>query len=165
MKTDWSAHIERHGHVVVVALLAQGLRLHDAKDLAQEAWTRLLEADRDGRLERIELPGLAIRQALYLLAERRRSTRRRELVPLDDEHRAPMIDAETQLAQRELLQVVAGQLANETPRAKSVVDVLLSSDELHAVHARSLGISVQRFRQVLCDVRSRLRAVVEAATR
>ncbi len=40
-----------------------------AKDIAQEAWIRLVEQQRLGRLERLVLPGLAITQASYLAME------------------------------------------------------------------------------------------------
>ncbi|MGD0528051.1 MAG: hypothetical protein ABSE49_23155, partial [Polyangiaceae bacterium] len=62
----WSALVQRHNHRVVVALLARGVRVDKAKDIAQEAWMRLVEQQRQGRLERLQLPGLAIAQATFL---------------------------------------------------------------------------------------------------
>lgn len=164
VKTDWAVQIEKHGHVVVVALLAQGVRLHDAKDLAQEAWTRLISADANGRLDRIELPGLAIRQALFLAAERRRIDRRRVAVAVE-ESTCIAGDLEQEVAARQVLGVVAAELGRTTPRAQAVVVSVLNADGPHQAQAATLGLSTQRFRQVLCQVRARLRAVIDEETR
>jgi hypothetical protein len=49
----WSALVQRHNQRVVVALLARGVRVDKAKDIAQESWIRLVEQQRQGRLERL----------------------------------------------------------------------------------------------------------------
>src|SRR4051812_40692516 len=71
----WGALIARHDHKVVVALLARGVALAQARELAHQAWIRLIAQQRAGRLDRLELPGLAIRQASFLAldAARRRA--------------------------------------------------------------------------------------------
>src|SRR5579883_1781036 len=65
----WNALVQRHNHRVVVALLARGVRIDRAKDIAQEAWMRLVEQQRAGRLTHLQLPGLAIAQAAFLSLE------------------------------------------------------------------------------------------------
>lgn len=166
MNASWSDSIRLHDHTVVVALLSKGVRLDDARDLSQESWTRLIAADQAGRLERIELPGLAIRQAMFLLSERRRVTRRRVEVPEAEAHELRGTDApEAVLESRQALAIVAAELARATPRAREVMEASLSASIPHAEHAAAIGLSVQRFRQVLCIVRARLRAAVEEATR
>src|SRR5688500_4859484 len=62
----WARLIERHDHRVVVSLLARGVPLDRAKELAQETWLRLIENQRAGRLPALSLPGLAIVQAGFL---------------------------------------------------------------------------------------------------
>lgn len=163
----WSPRIAEHDHVVVLALLAKGVRLHDARDLAQEAWARLIEADRAGKLERIELPGLVIRQAMFLLAEQRRVRARRvEVEPLDAGHlEATGGEPESILEARQRLSVVQAALAKVTPRGREVMETWLGSSSGHAEQAARVGLSVQRFRQVLCEVRARLKAALEEASR
>ena len=62
----WNALIAKHDHRIVVSLLARGVRIDRAKDIAQEAWIRLIEQQRAGRLSHLQLPGLAVAQAAFL---------------------------------------------------------------------------------------------------
>lgn len=166
MNASWSDSIAQHDHTVVVALLSKGVRLDDARDLAQESWTRLIAADQAGRLERIELPGLAIHQAMFLLSERRRVSKRRVEVPEVEAHElSGAAQPEAIIESRQALAIVAAELARATPRVREVMEASLSASIPHAEHAAAIGVSVQRFRQVLCIVRARLRAAVEEATR
>jgi DNA-directed RNA polymerase specialized sigma24 family protein len=166
VNTSWSDAIRLHSHTVVVALLSKGVRLDDARDLVQESWTRLMTAHQAGRLERIELPGLAIRQAMFLLAERRRITRRRVEVPETEAHSLTSgVQPEALIEARQALAIVAAELSLEAPRAREVMEASLSTSVPHAEHAAAIGLSVQRFRQVLCMVRARLRDALDEATR
>src|SRR5580692_6059102 len=103
----WSALVARHNHRVVVTLLARGVRVDRAKDIAQEAWIRLVEQQRLGKLERLQLPGLAIVQASFLAMEAaRREVNVRRHEPLDEPAVAaaladPHDDAETRLMTEE----------------------------------------------------------------
>ena len=62
---DWGAEIARHDRRVVLSLVARGVRLDRAREIAQETWACLVERHRLG-----ELPGssqgLAITQAGFL---------------------------------------------------------------------------------------------------
>lgn len=165
MNDFWKAAVAAHDHTLVVSLLASGLRLDDARELAQEAWLRVIEASAAGRLERIELPGLVIRQASYLLLDRQRLQRARVRAPVHEAEALPSGQTpEQDTAARELLQVVDGRLATATPRERSVLQSVLASPfESQGVLAAREGLSLQRFRQVLCDVRAKLRAALEGA--
>src|SRR5262245_35043530 len=74
----WQALVALHDRRVIVSLLARGIPLDRARDLAQETWARLWEQHREGKLPRLELPGLAVRQAAFLAADdaRRRARAR-----------------------------------------------------------------------------------------
>ena len=113
----WARLIERHNHRVVVSLLARGLLIDRARELAQETWLRLIESQRAGRLVRLELPGLAIVQAGFLAANERRG-----LIAgaaLDGEALpAPGGNAEAQAIDRQQLERVRRALAEEA-RARS----------------------------------------------
>lgn len=158
----WKDAVAQHDHTVVLSLLAAGLRLDDARDVAQETWLRLMEAHTAGRLARVELPGLAIRQAAFIVADRSRAGRLRVRAELTEAHElASSSRADQPSLARELLQGVEAGLAVSTAREQGVFrSVLESPDTPHRELAEREGLSVQRFRQVLCNVRAKLRAAL-----
>ena len=131
--------------------------------MAQEAWLRVMEAAAAGRLERVELPGLVIRQASFIVADRQRARRLR--IPATEREVECLTASETAEGHthaRELLAVVNAELATASARARGVfLAVLNAPDSGHRVLAEQEGLSLQRFRQVLCEVRAKLRRVVE----
>ncbi len=157
---------DAHQHTVILALLANGVRLDEARELAHDAWARIFEqATTTERLESLELPGLVIRQALYLLIESRRRTNTKarrdgaldEATEVADRHPSP----EETVAGRQLLESVEAALAATSPRAQSVMSAVISGpDVLHSELAKHEGVSLQRFRQILCEVRAQLRATL-----
>src|SRR5688500_9454267 len=74
-RPSWDRLIARHNHKVIASLLARGVLLERARDIAQETWARLIASQQAGRLRSLTLPGLAIVQASYLASSewRRRS--------------------------------------------------------------------------------------------
>jgi len=142
------------------------LPLDRARDIAQETWAKLLERQQRGALERLELPGLAIAQAAFLAidAGRRRSPRTEAL---DQSSAAavvadPATDAEELLCSREDLKRALAELDRCPERARRVFSLVYDNPgATHAETARTLGLSVQRVRQTLCEVRARLRAAME----
>jgi len=160
----WTVLIKRHDHRVVLSLLARGIRIDQARELAHQTWIRLIAQQAAGRLERIELPGLAIRQAGFLaLDAARRGSPAADASPPDS---AGLVDPEAsieeRLIRREELVRVQAELARCSPVARALFDLLYTHPEMpHAEAARRLGLSVQRVRQTLCEVRARLRAAIE----
>ena len=159
MSDFWKDAVAAHDHKLIISLLAAGLRLDEARDVAQEAWLRLIE--NQNRLERIELPGLVIRQASFIVADRRRASRHQ-----GQPHEADLLPApetaEGHTHARQLLEAVNAELATATPRARDVFFAVLDApDEAHRTLAAKEGLSLQRFRQVLCEVRAKLRRGVE----
>lgn len=162
MTDFWKDALAAHDHTVVLSLLGAGLRLDDARDVAQEAWLRLIEASRAGRLERIELPGLVIRQAAFIASDRARHGRLRHrveaLLPHEPSHPST---ADAASFARELMEQVEAGLALSTPREREVFRAVMEApDQPHRELAAREGLSVQRFRQVLCSVRAKLRAAL-----
>ena len=166
----WSALVAKHNHRVVVALLARGVRIDRAKDIAQEAWIRLVEQQRQGRLDRLQLPGLAIAQATFLALEaaRREATARRH-EPIDEPALAaaladPRGDAESRLVTEERVERAVEVLSRCSPSAKRVFRLAYGGDGLsHAEVAERVGLSLQRVRQILCEVRAKMRVALEGA--
>jgi RNA polymerase sigma factor (sigma-70 family) len=164
----WSALVQRHNPRVVMTLLARGLRIDRAKDIAQEAWMRLVEQQRQGRLERLQLPGLAIAQAAFLSLEaaRRESTTRRH-EPIDEPAIAaaladPGADAESRMVTEERVECAVEILAGCSASARKVFRLAYGGDGLsHAEVAEQVGLSLQRVRQILCEVRAKLRDALE----
>jgi len=164
----WSALVTRHNHRVVVTLLARGVRVDRAKDIAQEAWIRLVEQQRLGKLDRLQLPGLAIAQATFLALEaaRREATARRH-DPIDEPSIAagladPRCDAETRMVTEERVDRAVEVLSGCSASAKRVFRLAYGGDGLsHTEVAAKVGLSLQRVRQILCEVRAKLRAALE----
>jgi RNA polymerase sigma-70 factor (ECF subfamily) len=158
-RAAWERLIARHNHKVIVSLLARGVLLDRARDLAQETWTRLIANQQAGRLRTLTLPGLAIVQAGYLAAGdwRRRG---RELPPAAAG--AAGADPESQLLSREALDRLAAALRDCAPSARRVFELCYQQPERgYEEVAAEVGLSTQRVKQIVCEVRKRLRQVLE----
>ena len=159
----WDAQLAAHDRRVLLLLLAMGLRLDQAKDIAQRTWLRLIEQYEAGELPRIELPGLALRQARFLaLDELRRLGKNTKLAVVEVELDSGLPSQESALIRREELSLALSALDRCSPSAQRVFQAVYEDPEAtHADAAAKLGLSVQRVRQVLCEVRKRLRAAME----
>jgi RNA polymerase sigma-70 factor (ECF subfamily) len=161
----WNILIARHERRVLLTLLARGVRVDRARDLVQETWARLIAQQREGRLTQLELPGLAITQATYLALDDAR--RKRHDVPIDEAPELtvlsdPAPSVEDRLTKREELDRAIAELARCSPTARRVFELVYEDPGApHAEAARQVGVSVQRVRQTLCEVRARLRAAME----
>jgi RNA polymerase sigma factor (sigma-70 family) len=160
----WNALVQKHNHRVVVSLLARGVRIDRAKDLAQDAWIRLIEQQREGRLTHLHLPGLAVTQAGFLALEAARRAKRTDPVESAPEDLPdPSADAEMRMLTEERLERAEQILSRCSPSAKRVFHLVYGGDGLgHAEVAERLGLSLQRVRQIVCEVRKLLRGAVEA---
>jgi DNA-directed RNA polymerase specialized sigma24 family protein len=165
--TAWAVLVARHDHKVIVALLARGVRLDRARELAQETWLKLMEQQRLGRLDELTLPGLAIVQAGYLAANDRR---RPQGLPLGELPLAELLaaapgpTAEAIAIDRQQLACVARALADCPPGARRVfMEVYDHPDLAYAEIATRVGLSVQRVKQIVFEVRKRLRQALGEA--
>ncbi len=130
-----------------------------AKDIAQDAWLRLVEQQREGRLSHLQLPGLANTPARFVFLEWVRRGRRAE--PLDDASEQvidPRANAEATLLTEERFARAEKVLARCSPSARNVFKLVYGGEGLdHAEVATRLGLSLQRVRQIICEVRKQLR--------
>ena len=156
----WADHIARYDRKVVVALLARGIALEHAKELAQEAWLRLIEQQRAGKLREIKLPGLAIRQALFLAKDRSRRLGHAERC--DQTGAAPLHNHEAQLFARDDLRQIARIVRRSSASTQRVFASLYGDDpRTPAQTAAELGLSLQRVRQIMCELRKLIRSHIE----
>ncbi|MBI1947171.1 MAG: sigma-70 family RNA polymerase sigma factor [Deltaproteobacteria bacterium] len=161
---DWDGAALAHNRRVVVHLLARGLSLDDAEDVAQRTWTRLIALDRAGRLARVELPGLAFAQARFLAATLRREQHgQREVggdaLELVVDDRA---DAERTVLAKDRVARALAELERVPSSALHVFRRLLDDPPpTHAAIAKQVGLSEQRVRQIVCETRARLRRALE----
>ncbi|MCA9655321.1 MAG: sigma-70 family RNA polymerase sigma factor [Myxococcales bacterium] len=163
-EVPWDDMMRRHGRRVVVALVAQGVPLERAKELAQDAWLRVIDRHRRGHITDLQLPGLVIAQAGFLARDdmRRRDRRSR----LDEPHRQAAandlsLDLEDQLDARQRLRVVRSVLDRASPNAQRVFGLLYGERAMSPAEvATELGLSVQRVRQIVCELRKRMRAAI-----
>lgn len=162
----WNALIARHNRRVLVSLLARGIPVERAKDIAQEAWIRLIEQQRAGRLTHLSLPGLAIAQAAFLAFEAaRKEASRMEMLsagPEGVDYADPGADLETRIVGSERLARAERVLASCHKSAQTVFRLAYGPEpKSHVEIARVAGLSLQRVRQILCEVRKVLREALE----
>jgi RNA polymerase sigma-70 factor (ECF subfamily) len=156
----WAALIARHEHRVVVSLLARGLPIERARELAQETWLRLMEQQRAGRLSALSLPGLAIVQARFLAANEGR--RRDATAAALAEEPATAVTLEDEALGKERLARMSRAFAACSPGARRVFEMVYDHPELgYAEVAARVGLSLQRVKQIVCEVRRRLRDAIE----
>lgn len=166
----WDDLVRRHSHRVRLSLLACGVSLDAADDLVQETWTRLVAQQRAGRLRELRLPGLAVRQARWLAREAARTGARREGLAQQQLVLAGELgedggkdDPEDRVIHRERLAVMGAALGECPPRARAVfLAVYGPGGRGHADVARDFGLSLQRVRQILCEVRAHMRQALAA---
>jgi RNA polymerase sigma factor (sigma-70 family) len=160
----WDQLIDKYGRRVVVSLLARGLPLDRAKELADDAWVRIIQQHRGGRLAQLRVPGLVIVQALWMMRDDRRRTMRREALGVLGAHEATTYaepDVEERLLAREQLRLVMKVVEGAAPTARRVFELTYGEPPHSAAQAaEELGISVQRVRQVACELRKRIRAAL-----
>lgn len=157
----WDALMRRHGRRVVVALVSRGIPLERAKELAQDAWMRVIDRHRAGLIAELSLPGLIITQASFLARDDLRREGRRAKLDEPRQHAAPEValDLEQQLDARQQLRVVRAVLDRSPPNARRVFALLYGERALSPTEAAGeLGLSVQRVRQIVCELRKRMRA-------
>jgi RNA polymerase sigma-70 factor (ECF subfamily) len=156
----WSRLIALHDHRVVVALLGRGVPLDRARELAQETWLRLMQSQREGRLRELSLPGLAITQARFLAANEARHQHR--VGPAWEGEASSRRTLEDDAIGKERLLQMARALAACPPRARAIFELVYDNPELgYAEIAGRLGLSVQRVKQTVSEVRKRLRTALE----
>ncbi|MBC8067909.1 MAG: sigma-70 family RNA polymerase sigma factor [Deltaproteobacteria bacterium] len=160
----WDSLIEQHGRRVVVTLLGRGIPLERAKELADDAWVRIIQQHRAGRLPELRIPGIVIMQALFLARDVQRQQMRRAAV---DARFAPDLggglgeDVEQRMLAREQLRRIAKVVEAASPSARRVFELSYGENSVPAPEiAEQLGISLQRVRQIGCELRKRIRAVV-----
>lgn len=161
----WGELIQRHSHEVLVFLLARGVRLDRAQELVQETWATLLAQQERGKLQQLRLPGIALTQAHFLLLHevRRRPER---FASLEDLKVDVLEDAtpspEARLLSRQELERARALLEQCSPSGQRVFQLVFGRPDLsHAEVAEHVGLSVQRVRQILWEIRGRLRQLLE----
>lgn len=167
---DWDAAVRAYNHRVVVSLLGLGVALDLAEDLANQAWMRLIEQHRAGKLAEVRLPGLVIRQARFLaLTELKKLNEQLGCSVVDEDLWRPLAaqgpSPEAEVLTRERIQRILDTLEGCSESARAVF-ILVYSDPApsHQDVADRVGLSLQRVRQILCEVRQKMRRALESET-
>ncbi len=164
----WDDMMRRYGRRVVVALVARGIPLERAKELAQDAWLRVIDRHRAGHIRELSLPGLIITQAGFLARDDLRREQRRARLD-EPRHQAAdkvALDLEGQLTARQQLRTVRAVLDRASPNAQRVFTLLYGDRALTPTEAAAeLDLSVQRVRQIVCELRKRMRAALTEPSR
>ena len=162
----WDKLIRAHDRRVFLSVLALGVRPDRARDVVQTAWTRLIEKDQRGEITKDNLVGLAIAQARFLaLDELRRTSDERKR---NDVHAADVLDefdAERAVLGRERFDRAMLVLQGCSPSAQRLFQLLYAEPPMSYQRAAAeLGLSLQRVRQLMCEVRKKLRVALEEGT-
>ena len=158
----WDDAIREHDRRVYLSVLSLGLAPERARDIAQAAWTRLIEQHAKGALTELELPGLAIRQARFLAFNelKRTKTEGRVLAAVPPPADPP--DAERVTSSREQIERVLAALATCSPTARKIFHLVYATPGGNAAAAaKEIGLSLQRVRQILCETRAHIRKAME----
>lgn len=157
---DWDAAVRDHNPRVVASLLALSVPIYQADELASQTWTRLIEQHRAGKLAEIKLPGLAIKQARFLAFTWLKVSRCE--VDLSDDIAQASDDPERALIARRDVETALRVIATCSASAQAVFSFLYDDPPpSHDVVAERVGVSVQRVRQILCEVRKKIREALE----
>ncbi len=163
----WNELVRLHNHRVVVSLLARGVRITRARELANDTWLRLIQKQRAGQLHELTLPGLAIRQAAFLALDELRSAESQRVL-VDGERVDRVVDGSADPERRAIhgqrLERAQAALGRCGPRAREIFLMVYRDNQAHTEVAGHLGISLQRVRQTLCEVRKRLKTEMEEGT-
>lgn len=158
----WDDAIRRYDRNVYLSVLALGLPPDRAREIAQAAWTRLIEQHASGGLQTLELPGLAIRQARFLGLNELERARTEQRVLAAVPAPPPAIDVERQVHSREQVARVLAALAACSPTARKVFGLIYATPGgSPAGAAAELGLSIQRVRQIVCETRAHIRRALE----
>lgn len=158
----WTRAVKAYHRVVVVRLLASGCPLERAQEIAQETWTRLIEQDRLGRLREVSLPGLAIRQAIFLWKDALRRENRASVIPEDPGGLPAPECQEQRVIARAALRQAEQVLESLSPTAQTVFRLAYGPERPPAAQiAERVGLSTQRVRQILCEIRRHLAGIME----
>lgn len=162
---DWSSWIRAYNPRVVASLLALSVPLDQAEELASQTWARLMEQHRAGALVDLKMPGLAIKQAHFLALSWFRGRRRESGRPAAaaDHAAEDSADPERLLIARRDVETALRVIAGCSRSAQAVFHHLYDDPPPpHEVVAERVGLSVQRVRQILCEVRKKIRVALES---
>ncbi len=165
---EWDEMMRRYGRRVVVALVSRGIPLERAKELAQDAWLRVIDRHRAGLIRELSLPGLIVTQAGFLARDDLRREQRRARLDEPRQHLAPnaALDLEGQLTARQQLRIVREVIDRASPNAQRIFAMLYGNDAMTPNEAAAeLGLSVQRVRQIVCELRKRMRTALNEPRR
>lgn len=158
----WSSLVAKHQRRVLVALLGMGLGIDDARDVSQDAWARVWAQHGAGALASLSFPGIVITQAHFLARD---LLRRRLASPTQGAEKAdavsPVPPADAVLASSQALLRVQRAL-EQVPASKREIFRLATDENVpHADVAERVGLSTQRVKQIVWEVRVVLRAALE----
>jgi RNA polymerase sigma-70 factor (ECF subfamily) len=158
----WDQAIRQHDRKVFLSLLALGLTPDRAREVAQTAWTKLMEQHASGGLAELRFPGLAIKQARYIALNeaKREQTGLRVLAAVPNSSEPASLESE--VGSRQELGLILDALATCSPMAKRIFRLVYAEPHhSHAEAAKEVGLSLQRVRQILCETRKQIKNSVE----
>jgi DNA-directed RNA polymerase specialized sigma24 family protein len=178
-QVDWEREIARGGPRVHVALVAAGCRIDLAREIAHEAWLKIIAQHQARELADLKLPQLVIAQALFYFRDHCRREQRRKACTAsystgDDVSMTRILGCasaqgevheasatgpnEPQLDARAQLREVNDFLARCTPLVRAIfVGTFGPNPRSAETLAAELGITPARLRKLIYETRMALR--------
>jgi RNA polymerase sigma-70 factor (ECF subfamily) len=161
-RAAWDELVRRHNPRVIALLVARGTRVDRAKEIAHDAWARLLEKQQAGELHELKLPALILQQAMFLAIDATRRAAREATPERAPDRPDPMPGMEDVLTSRAQLARAKAAFAECSPAEQRVFRVVYERPELKCREiAALLGLSEQRVKQITYEVRRRIRSALE----
>lgn len=159
---DWNALAKRYDRVIWLRLLALRVPVQQAHDLKQVVWETLISKWQQGEFDYLQMPGLALKQADFVAKRSWRKPRCEgadNIAELSDKRVASLAgDAEKSVLDRARLQEILALVDTASATARRVFRLTYSPPGKTAAEvAQTVGLSEQRVRQTLCELRALLR--------
>lgn len=139
--------------------MAEGHSMEEAKDLAQEAWASIWSRHARGELPDLQLPGLIVTHARFLAKNLRRHQRLVAALTPEPDDVAPAADEA--FVARETVENARRALNVHNPQHRRIFWAAIEAQRAHADIAQDEGLSIQRVRQIIWEVRCTLRERLE----
>lgn len=156
----WADWAQQYDRIVWLRIVAHGIDPERASEIKQEVWELLFRRYQRGALGEVTMPGLALAQADFLAGSERRLKRTQDigLQPNEQTVDAKQFEPEHVAIQRARLRRVASVVGASSKTTQRVFELHYSPPCLSTFEiAVRLNITEQRVRQVICELRERLR--------
>lgn len=153
-KAAWNILIKKHEFLVLNHILRQKVPLSKAREILQEVWIILFSKRQ--QLSSLHLPGLAIRQADFLVLDFYGMVKTEE--ELDEKNSRQSHDLEDIIRIREILSDCLSQLSD---RNRQIFDYTYQDGKSSEEIAKLTGLTAPHVRKIRSEIRKQIKELLE----